>query len=64
MNERIVDLEVRCAYHERQLADLDEVVQAMAKRIDLLERELVQLRKSASARAEPDGGTDEPPPHY
>jgi uncharacterized coiled-coil protein SlyX len=64
MEDRVLELEVRSSYQERLIAELDAVVKEFARRVEVLERELVQLRKSTATRADPIGGADEPPPHY
>jgi uncharacterized coiled-coil protein SlyX len=46
MSERLVDLEVKIAFHERTLTALDEVVRALAARVDHLSREVAELEKS------------------
>ena len=62
METRIVELEIRVAYQEKLLHDLDEVVTAYATRIDALTRELQELRGRVEAGAI--ATVDEPPPHY
>ena len=64
MEERLVELEVRVAYQDRLIAELDEVVRAFTARLEELERELGLLRETLLAGQPPTGGPDEPPPHY
>lgn len=64
MSERIVELEVRVAYQERMIAELDEVVRAFADRVQVLEREIAQLRETVLNQPDAVGPPDEPPPHY
>jgi SlyX protein len=64
MEERIVELEVRVAYQEKMLRDLDEIVTAYAARIDVLTRELVEMRLRLDSGAGAEEISDEPPPHY
>ncbi|MBC8069860.1 MAG: SlyX family protein [Deltaproteobacteria bacterium] len=64
MEERIVELEVRVAYQEKMLRDLDEVVSAYANRIDVLTRELEELRRRVESGGDAQDISDEPPPHY
>jgi SlyX protein len=59
---RIVDLEVRAAFQDRLIGELNDVVREFARRVERLERELKEIRESADA---PDiGPADERPPHY
>lgn len=64
MSERVVELEVRVAYQERLIAELDEVVRAFADRVQALEREVARLRETVLHQPDPVGPPDEPPPHY
>lgn len=64
MEERIVELEVRIAFQDKLLADLDEVVRANARRIETLERELHELKEAIAENPAPVGPIDEEPPHY
>ncbi|MBT8495810.1 MAG: SlyX family protein [Deltaproteobacteria bacterium] len=62
MDERVVELEVRIAYQDKLIADLDEVIRTFARRVEVLERRVDEL--SDSLHADPVGPADEPPPHY
>lgn len=62
LDKRIVDLEIRTAYQDRLIAELDEVVGEFSRRVETLEK-LVQDLKS-SLDAPPIGPPDERPPHY
>ena len=62
MDERLVELEVRIAYQDKLIAELDEVVRSFARRVEVLERQLGELRDSMNSA--PVGPADEPPPHY
>jgi SlyX protein len=62
MDERLVELEVRIAYQDKLIAELDEVVRTFASRVEVLERQLGELRDSMDT--ENIGPGDEPPPHY
>lgn len=61
-NNQIIDLEVRVAYQERLIGQLDEVVRELATRMERVESELAELRDSTDP--EPIGPHDERPPHY
>jgi SlyX protein len=64
MEERIVELEIRVAYQDKVIADLDEVVRAFTERVEKLERELEELKETALAGGPEVGPSDDPPPHY
>ncbi|MCR9159188.1 MAG: SlyX family protein [Nannocystaceae bacterium] len=64
MEDRIVDLEVRLAYQDKIIADLDEVVRAFADRVVKLERELEVVKDTLKAGVPEVGPQDEKPPHY
>ena len=62
VDKQILDLEVRVAYQDKTIEQLDEVVRELALRIERLEDRIVEL--CASATAFPSGPADDPPPHY
>ncbi|HMG23200.1 MAG TPA: SlyX family protein [Kofleriaceae bacterium] len=61
--ERWLDLDVKLAYQERLIHELDALVREFGARLDKTERELVQL-KQAMPPPLALGGANEPPPHY
>lgn len=61
--ERWLDLDVKLAYQERLIHELDALVREFGARLDKAERELEQL-KHAVPRPLPLGAANEPPPHY
>lgn len=65
MEDRIVELEIRVAFAEKALHDLDGVLLRYTERVDALVRELDALRERVgSAAPGPVGPADDPPPHY
>ena len=64
MDERLTELEVRVAYQDRLIAELDEVVRGFTTRVEELERELQRLRETMASGPEPIGDANERPPHY
>ena len=65
LNEHLVDLDVKLAYQERLIRDLDALVREFGARLDKTERELVQLKEGMRSGGEvPMGPANEPPPHY
>jgi len=61
--ERWLDLEVKLAFQERLIRELDALVREFGDRLAKAERELVELRQ-AMPPALPLGPINEPPPHY
>lgn len=62
--ERIEDLEVKLAFQDKLIGDLDALVRTFGDRLALAERELKEL-KAAIRSPEPNlGPANEPPPHY
>lgn len=55
------ELEIKFAYLEKLVADLDEIVREQADRIDRLSKEVSELREEMSPASD---GPEEPPPHY
>tara|TARA_R110002096_G_scaffold44526_13_gene120637 strand:- start:257619 stop:257846 length:228 start_codon:yes stop_codon:yes gene_type:complete len=62
-DSRIHELEVRLAYQDHLLAELDGVVRSFALRVERLEHEIAELKESTGASLEVGSG-NEPPPHY
>ncbi len=60
----LVDVEVKLAYQERLIGDLDALIRAFAVRLEKAERELVELKQSVRSPEAPLGAANEPPPHY
>lgn len=63
---RLTDVEIRIAFLERSLSQLDDVVRGLADQMDLLRRELRELRETLGTeqvtfRA---SALDDVPPHY
>src|SRR5215475_9938293 len=61
--ERWLDLDVKLAYQERLIRELDALVREFGARLDKAERELAQLRQAMPPPL-PLGPINEPPPHY
>lgn len=61
--ERWLDLEVKLAYQERLIHELDSLIREFATRLEKAERELEQI-KQAMPSPLPLGAINEPPPHY
>src|SRR3954468_20906584 len=61
--ERWLDLDVKLAYQERLIRELDALVREFGDRLAKAERELADLRRAMPAPV-PLGPINEPPPHY
>jgi uncharacterized coiled-coil protein SlyX len=61
--ERWLDLDVKLAYQERLIHQLDALVREFGDRLDKAERELAQLKQAVPPPL-PLGAANEPPPHY
>lgn len=60
--DRIVELEVRVAFQEKWIAELDEVVRSLRDQIDGLREDLATL--TASLESQRGEVVDEKPPHW
>ena len=64
--QRLTDLEIKASFTEDSLEQLEQVIIRQQQQIDLLLRELAQLRQPAVGGdlAAPRSLRDELPPHY
>lgn len=62
MQKRLEDLEIKVAFQEHTIAELDGVIQQLAKDIERLARQLRELQEEHAASREPP--INEKPPHY
>jgi SlyX protein len=62
--ERITELEIKLAYQDHVIRELDALVRAFGDRLDRTERELKTLKDSLASPPVPLGPQNEPPPHY
>ena len=62
--DQIIDLEVKLAYQDRLIGDLDQLVRLFGTRLDAQQRELDQLKQSVRSGEAPQGPSNEKPPHY
>ena len=63
-DKRLDDLEIRFAHQEKQLAELNDIVTAQWKRIDLLESQNRRLREDFQNLDVGNNGPEPKPPHY
>ncbi len=61
---RIEALEVRAAYQEKTIAELNEVVTAQWRKMDALERKLARIGETVNSLQPGNEGPEPPPPHY
>ena len=64
LNERVLDLEVKLAYQDHLLAQLNELVRHTADRLLAAERELKTLREAVTDVRAGQAAPPEKPPHY
>ena len=62
-DDKLIDLEVKLAYQERLIRELDTLVRGFADRLDAVERELRAVKAGIGSPVAIGGG-NEPPPHY
>ena len=62
-DERWLDIDVKLAYQERLIRELDALVRDFGDRLDKAERLLEQIRQALPSPV-PLGAANEPPPHY
>jgi uncharacterized coiled-coil protein SlyX len=56
----IVELEIKLAYQDRKISDLDALVRKLTDRVETVERELAEVKRALT----PEAFVNEPPPHY
>ena len=69
LEARVVELEVKAAFHEDLLETLNDVVTRQAQQIDMMEKQIKALYEQIQAQDQSPGGNDgnphhEIPPHY
>lgn len=62
--QRIVELEIKLAYQDHVIRELDALVRSFGDRLDHAERELKTLKDTLVSPEVPPGPQHEPPPHY
>ncbi len=64
LSERMMDLEVRLAFQDKLLHELDDVLRTLVDRLAAAETTIEQLRSTDKSPPTPLGPVNEPPPHY
>ena len=62
--ERVEDLEVKLAFQDKLLHELDALVRSYVDRLDAAEREIKKLEQALRSPEPGHGPANEPPPHY
>jgi uncharacterized coiled-coil protein SlyX len=62
--EQLIDLEVKLAFQDRLIRELDSLVREFGTRLDSTQRELETLKESMRSPEVPMGSATEKPPHY
>jgi SlyX protein len=62
--ERFTELEIKVAFQDKVIADLEALVRSFGVRVDELARELKELKDAVRSPEVPMGPANEPPPHY
>jgi len=63
-DDRILELEIKLAYQDKKLAELDALVRTLGLRLDQSERDLAALKQALLSPDLPLGPPGEKPPHY
>lgn len=63
LEKRIEELEIRVTHQDKTIADLNDVITAQWKKIEILERQLRRLDEEVQALETPDTPIQKPP-HY
>jgi SlyX protein len=63
-DERVMDLEIKLAYQEKLIRELDALVRTFGAKLDETSRELKELKQGLKSPEAPTGPANERPPHY
>jgi len=61
---RLDAVEIRLAHQDKMIADLNDVITAQWRKIDLLERQLSRLKEELQSMEPQRAMPEPPPPHY
>lgn len=63
-DDRVMDLEIKLAYQDKLIRELDALVRTFGAKLDETQRELKELKQSLRSPEVPAGPANEKPPHY
>lgn len=63
-DDRVMELEIKLAYQEKLIRELDQLVRAFGHRLDETNRELKALKQAVRSPETAAGAASEKPPHY
>ena len=63
-DDRLVELEIKVAYQEQLIRELDTLVRTFGDRLDEITRELKQLKQAVRSPEVAAGPANDKPPHY
>jgi SlyX protein len=63
-DDRVMDLEIKLAYQDKLIRELDALVRTFGAKLDETQRELKELKQSLRSPEGPTGPANERPPHY
>lgn len=64
MDEQMMNLEVKLAFQEHQIGELNDVIRDLADRLEEVQRDLRALKETVSAQEKLGDQKNERPPHY
>jgi uncharacterized coiled-coil protein SlyX len=64
VEERIMELEVKVAFQEHQIGELNDVIMEFAVKLEELRRDLSSVMQTVAAQQELGDQKNERPPHY
>jgi SlyX protein len=64
LEHRIDEMELRLAYQDKTIADLNDVITAQWKKIEALERQLLRLDEELRDIDSMEAPPNQKPPHY
>jgi SlyX protein len=64
IDKRLEELEMRLAYQEKTISDLNDVITAQWKKIEALERQLLRLDEELRDIDSLEAPPNQKPPHY
>jgi uncharacterized coiled-coil protein SlyX len=63
-DDRVMDLEIKLAYQDKLIRELDALVRTFGEKLDETAREVKELKQSLKSPEGPTGPANERPPHY